>query len=431
MASLETRDDDNLSVLSFSSDDSIDEMKFQTKGQYTCDECGSIPEIINIDSTTKNIMLKCENHGLKEININTYLHSCLNFNSQNWKCSQCDNIQREKEENFIYCECGAIFCESCIRVHQTKNSHKNTILSEKFYMKCKKSKEHFEEDYKGYCQECKIHFCKKCEGEHKWHETISINEMIKKKEEINKIKELNKEYKKLISFYESLIKLNELLIYSFNNSKYNYYNLTNINTVINNIDGNHLIYTLNKSEEKAIVPGKKNENLYTYMNKLYKTDIKEQTDRVQINNKYFNNFDLKVLTQLPLKNLRLLILENNCISKIDCLENSEFKNLIILNLNGNSIKDISILENDKFKDIQALFFRNNSIKDVAIFGKKKFESLRQLDLRNNLIEDIIHFERWKENMKSLQSLYLTNNAFDPKNFESTIEKIKELMETDV
>ena len=91
----ETIEDDNLSVLSVTSTDSIDDEKFKLKGQYTCDECPLIPKIISTDVRTRTINLKCELHGLKTIDINSYINNSMNFNTLNWKCSKCKNIQRK------------------------------------------------------------------------------------------------------------------------------------------------------------------------------------------------------------------------------------------------------------------------------------------------------------------------------------------------
>jgi len=179
---------------------------------------------------------------------------------------------------------------------------------------------------------------------------------------------------------------NELIIASYDNCKLNYYNLNNINTIINNFNRDKKIDPLNEIENRAIIPGVNNENLKTYMEQMYKLKLKDEENKIEINNKYFSNYDFEILTQIPLDNLKILILENNAISKIDCLVNSKFENLLILNLNNNAIKDISILEKVKFEGLQALFLRNNAIKDISVFDKKKYEALRQLDLRNNAID---------------------------------------------
>jgi hypothetical protein len=376
-------DADNLSVLSVSSCDSIDNLKLETMGQYTCDECSSIPKIINLDDKTKTISFKCENHGLKTMNLNTYLSNCLNYNPQNWKCSACANIQRDckgKEEEFIYCQCNNVFCVSCFPTHQKKEKgeHKFIIQSNKFNLRCKKSKDHYGEVYKGYCYECKTHYCQKCENEHKWHEKVDIKTMQIQEKEVDKIKEINKEYERLISYYKGMIQLNKLIMYSHENCRDNYYNLNNINTIIKNDKRNEILNTLNDKENGAIIPGEEDSNITNYMNELYQQNIDSEINKISISNKFFNNYDLRVLVQMPLKYLRFLDLENNSISQIDCLKKSDFANLVILNLNNNAIKDILPLENASFKDnLQALFLRNNCIKDISVLKKMCFfEAIR-------------------------------------------------------
>ena len=244
------------------------------------------------------------------------------------------------------------------------------------------------------------------------------------KKDVKKIIELNKEYERLISFYQSLIKLNELIIYSYDKYRNNYYNLSNINTIINNSKRNQLIESFENGENSQ----EENSNEINYFKELYNQDIKDETEDISINNKFINNDDLKVLTKIPLNNLTILNLENNSLTQISCLKNCNFNNLLILNLNNNGIEDISVFGNDKFNNLQALTLRNNAIKDISVFGKKKFNSLRQLDLRNNCIEDISAFDSWKNNLESLLNLYLTNNVFDKSKNEKTIKILEELVE---
>jgi virulence-associated protein VapD len=220
-------------------------------------------------------------------------------------------------------------------------------------------------------------------------------------------------------------------MYSYKNCRDNYYNLNNINTIIKNDKRNEILNTLNDKENGAIIPGEEDSNITNYMNELYQQNIDSEINKISISNKFFNNYDLRVLVQMPLKYLRFLDLENNSISQIDCLKKSDFANLVILNLNNNAIKDILPLENASFKDnLQALFLRNNCIKDISVF-KKKCASLRQLDLRNNCIDDISVFDSMKDYLANLQSLYLANNAFDKNQFENAIKNIKELTEKDI
>ena len=129
-------DDDNLSTLSDSSFDSIDNMKFKKMEQYTCDECSSIPKILNLDEKTKTITIKCEKHGIKTLNLKTYLFNCLNYNQSNWKCSSCQKILRDFNETFKYCECNTVFCESCFTMHQRKIGHKYALDSSNINLRC-------------------------------------------------------------------------------------------------------------------------------------------------------------------------------------------------------------------------------------------------------------------------------------------------------
>ena len=419
-------DEDELSTISISEYDDLDEKRFKNIGlsQYTCDECSSIPKIINLDEKTKTITIKCEKHGIKTINLKTYLFNCLNYNQSNWKCSSCQKILRDFNETFKYCECNTVFCESCFTMHQRKIGHKYALDSSNINLRCKKTKEHFEEIYTGFCLDCQEQFCSKCKDEHKWHECVDISTIQIEKKDVKKIIELNKEYERLISFYQSLIKLNELIIYSYDKYRNNYYNLSNINTIINNSKRNQLIESFENGENIQ----EENSNEINYFKQLYNQDIKEETEDISINNKFINNDDLKVLAKIPLNNLTILNLENNSLTQISCLKNCNFNNLLILNLNNNGIEDISVFGNDKFNNLQALTLRNNAIKDISVFGKKKFNSLRQLDLRNNCIEEISVFDSWKNNLESLLNLYLANNAFDKSKNEKTIKILEELVE---
>ena len=446
----ETSNEDNeiLSDLSYSSYDSIDNIKSDQMGQYTCDQCSEIPTIISTDINKKTILYKCKNHGQKEKDIKEYLVNSLNYNTNNWKCSRCKNVQRtEPKQVFKYCQCNEVFCEGDYKIHIDKEKekekgkekenekHKYSIDSNVYNLRCKKDPTHFEEVFIGYCYDCHEHYCKKCQNDHisEFHTTTEIDKMNIDENEIENIRKQNKEYRSLITYYESLIRLNNLIIYAYQNYRNNYYNLYNINIIVKNLKRKALIEGFTGKEDKIMEPGDKNVNHYKYMNDLYKFQLKEEeTDRIELENKCFNNYDFKVLCQLPLKNLRLLVLENNQISDIRCLENAEFPLLVALNLNNNAISDISVLEKIKFVDIEALLLRSNNIKDISVFGKIKYETLRAVDLRDNKIEDITPFENHQ--LSLFQCLYLQGNNFGDINeqkYSSTKQKLSNLIECDL
>jgi Leucine-rich repeat (LRR) protein len=308
------------------------------------------------------------------------------------------------------------------------------IDSNLYDLRCKKEPSHFGEVLKGYCFDCHEHYCSKCEDEHisDFHTTTEINKMLIENNEIDNIKKQNKEYRSLISYYESLIRLNNLILNAYEKYRDNYYNLYNINIIAKNFKRKDLLNEFCK-EDKLIEAGDKSVNHFKYINELYKLQLKEEeADRIELENKFFNNYDFKVLCQLPLKNLRLLVLENNGISDISCLENAEFPLLVALNLNNNAISDISVLDKIKFVDIEALLMRNNNIKDIKVFGKIKYETLRAVDLRDNKIEDITPFENHQ--LQMLQCLYLKGNNFGDINeqkYSSTKQKLTSLIEFDL
>ena len=157
------------------------------------------------------------------------------------------------------------------------------------------------------------------------------------------------------------------------------------------------------------------------MNSLYNIELKEEeTVNIKLNNKYYNNYDLNVLTQIPLHNLKMLELDNNSITKIDCLERADFPELIVLSLKNNSIEDISVLERVKFIGLQALLLSYNNITNISVFGKTKFTQLRLIDLRNNKIEDIGVFKDYgKEKLNILECIYLSGNKFDASKSDET------------
>ena len=218
----ETQQEFDLSILSISSYDSLENIKLEKMGQYTCDECHEIPKIISTNIEKKSILIKCKNHGQKELNLRDYIVNSLKYNPNNWKCTKCENIQKITKELFKYCECGLAFCENCFKVHKSKDHPiANSIDSDKYYLYCKKS-DHFGTKYTGYCFDCIDNFCEICEKQHKSHSKVQNSNMEIELKEIEKIKNLNREYRSLITYYESLIRLNNLIIHSYEKNRGNY-----------------------------------------------------------------------------------------------------------------------------------------------------------------------------------------------------------------
>ena len=177
-------------------------------GQYTCDECNEIPKIIQTNPKRSTILIRCKEHGLKELKLQSYILNSQNYNPNNWKCADSVTFQKDCKTNFKYCQCGSVFCDKCIGVHQNVQSHSNTIDSDKYYIRCKEGPDHFDKPFKGFCYECNTNYCSECEKIHKNHQKVLINSMYIKPDDIESIKKANKEYEKRIAYYQNLIKLN-------------------------------------------------------------------------------------------------------------------------------------------------------------------------------------------------------------------------------
>ena len=74
-------------------------------------------------------------------------------------------------------------------------------------------------------------------------------------------------------------------------------------------------------------------------NSKYKTDISETTEELDALSKKIGDEGLKLLCTIKFKKLVQLLLEENQIQNIDCLQKNNFgKNLIALDLSSNKIR---------------------------------------------------------------------------------------------
>ena len=422
----ETQDNDRLSSLSYSSFDSIDNRKASMMGQLTCDECSEIPKIIDIDENTKSISFRCRNHGFKQKPLKDYVYNSLNYSPLNWKCSKCSHTQKEEpgdDNKYKFCECGSVYCASCYKTHLEKipGRHQFSIDSDKFSITCKENPEHFNNIYIGYCYDCSKNYCNLCEKDHKLHRKIENKNFELDTVKIENIRELNKQYRSFITYYESLIRLNNFIIYSYEHYRHNYNNLYNINTMLNYYKRNAFFNNKGESTGEESSP-EVSKNSSDYISSIYLegNPLKEEdTKEIKIYNKFFNNDDLKNLAMLELKNLKILELDYNSITNIDCLQEANFPELVILSLKNNEITDISALKDAKFKELQGLLLSNNNIKDITPIGD--LQKLRLIDLRKNQIDDIAIFGAEKFNL--LQCVYLSGNKFDLSKFKAVKEKL--------
>ena len=189
--------------------------------QYSCQNCSSVPEFLKINYRSGNIQYECPKQGEKNIGLIQYFSKELNYICEN--CNKHYNQINESsnlDEIFNYCtKCKIYLCQNCQKSHEHSDSFIKTSESK---IKCP---EHLNNFYNRYCKECKLHYCNDDEitCNHKIEEIIKpkdkdIKTLIGKKEEIMK----------KIEIEQSLIKILDTLISTYEKYPTNYFHSVNI-----------------------------------------------------------------------------------------------------------------------------------------------------------------------------------------------------------
>ena len=254
---------------------------------------------------------------------------------------------------------------------------------------------------------------------------------------IIKCQKYNKELKMK---YNNIIKLNDIIINSYNKNKYQYYYINNILNEINFIQKyiNQMPtislqeiknkYNVNINEEhiqieRPFMPNEGLKNIISIINK-------EKLINLSINTSFINNLDflgnynfsqLKIISIINcninnidnLKNIKCpklidLDLSNNCIKNINILKDCNLNTLESLNLSHNAINNINVFEEKVFVNLKKLNLSYNKIDDIKIFNKAKFTQIKTLILSFNNIKNVNEFN-WSR-LKNLTNLFLNNQS---------------------
>ena len=224
-----------------------------------CQNCSAIRKmtiIPGIPNTFVNCECKCDT---SKILIQNFLSELKKGAHYKFICIIC----KKEDKSSYYChECNHLYCSSCIKEHK---KHKYISVSKVDYYCVFHPKELF----CSYCNDCSSNFCKRCikEDKHKNHKISHFNELIKKKNSRNYLKEKiklaenkldfntqfinafvkklkNEEEKNIIinaekkntSQNKDILELINFFIFCFENSKYKNYNI--IYNFIENINLN-------------------------------------------------------------------------------------------------------------------------------------------------------------------------------------------------
>ena len=329
---------------------------------YCCPSCSEIPEILNFNENDSKILLKCQKHGKKLMNIHDYLKSI-------------DKILK-----------------SC-KIKSENQCSKHNLPLDLF------------------CKTCEINLCLKCNDENKNHS----NHIKYKSEDIypnsneialimNKINiYINEKYKLLLK----LVNLNDKIIFydtiinAIQRESTNFYK---------NINVKHIIYgeeiNLNKMyKDKSLEKMEKKLNIDDIINKNTIDLIKNKNELNLLNKKTGDDFLLSLFNN----NLNDIIKQNNNTINKDIMQINKniLEKLKIINVKGNKMRYLNFLSNKTFYNLELLILNDNKITNIEPLKEMNAPLIKQLFLSKNNINSIKPLEYLK--MNNLQILWLSEN----------------------
>ena len=374
---------------------------------YTCSECGLIPQILNVDYSIGEIEFHCQIHGTKKMLLKDYLLKMSKHSYFNKKCSLCEKVQKNYPNSiFDYClYCKKIICQDC----QPKHTHTQILKLNDLDNKCLK---HHNKFYTFYCFKCKKNYCDLCK-EHEDHgENASSYEFMPTKE-IDVLKKCNMLFKKEMKILPYLIKINNLLITCQSKYSFNYFHNTNLRVVSNSFLKTDLFLNeINEYKEKLktnknifssiIQPVNQAQKLITNVkediekqkklleefNEKYKTNLDGSELTIKLNNKNIDDKGFELLSNIKFPRVIKIKLRNNNITNISPLKNLSNNKTKKIDLSFNKINNLDSLEdkNNNLKGLEEFYLNNNEIKDISIFGiEGVFPKLEILNVSNNRI----------------------------------------------
>ena len=168
------------------------------KSQYIiCPECKENC-LININDYKISLYNCCNEHNINNLSINEFIYTQY-IDESLIQCSECKiNKAISYNNDFFICSCGFNLCPSC-QINHRNNKHNVFDFDKKNYW-CIEHNEKFT----SFCPICKYNLCLKCELRHnERHKLIEFKDILPNKHFVNKIKNMQ------IEFRESIDKLEE------------------------------------------------------------------------------------------------------------------------------------------------------------------------------------------------------------------------------
>lgn len=344
----------------------------------------------------------------------------------NYKCGICkENTQKKfnADEEFVFCiDCKKVICPECVRRHK----HTNTSPISQLYTF---EQNEFSKNRNNNLETEKIEE----ESEIESNNNNNNNDKGKEKssdlykpsdDDIQTLKKTNWKIKNKIKSLRLLLKMNEILIGTYERYPDNYVNNKNIINVCQKINS----FTNDDYSEIDEIDIEKKYKLLrkvplSIINTRFNTSFNGYEKEINLSNKVLTNNDLKLLSLIKFPKLEELILKNNNIESIDTLQYLTAPNLYKLDLSYNKITDISSLRNISLSldKLGTLNLSNNNISNIQILNDDGiFPEIQEINLENN------NLNYNSNNVKKIIYKYTKENR------EATyIQKFNEIYKTNV
>ena len=348
--------------------------------QYSCPNCGLVPEITNIYYDTNEIEIKCQIHGVKKLPLKNFFLKESKYLYSNIECGICHKKKKLYKTFYKYCyHCKNPVCYDCSLRH---HNHDELINFNEFNNRC--------EEHEGdcnfliYCFTCNKNICSKIsETKHKDHQKEIISKFKPNKDEIELLRintGILKKDKELLTY---LYKINNTLLSTYEEHPNNYNHNINISNIVKSLATNHYDLFINMLNDKK--------KLIKQFNDKFEKKVSGAETVLNLNEISLGNKGLSYLRKIDFDDLRILNLENNNIEDISCFNGWNLIRLKTLNLKNNEIRDISIIKKifEISNELENIYLNNNKISNIDALNDDviiKNKKLKEINLKGNSID---------------------------------------------
>ena len=312
----------------------------------------------------------------------------------NYICEICNTEKFQKEissPEFKYCfNCTKVICPNCYKKH--KKEHKYIVPIYEMHLKNLHSpQKQLSDNIVSNQLETVPDYSPNINENNNNNNNMNEKDMFDYKptaNDIQIIKNKNLELKDRIKSLRIMIKMNNILLNTYEKHPENYYNNKNISNVANSIINKGGIVSNIDERESDIRMQKIEKMLLEILNNKLGINLKGDETSIDLSNKSIGDTEFRLFTSITFKNLETLNLQKNNISDIDSLSVFNSPKLKMIDLSSNQISNIFCLRNasERLPLLETLLLNYNKINNIDILNEAIFPQLKQINLDNNYFE---------------------------------------------